>query len=139
MIKTYSELIKLNTFKDRYEYLKLNGVIGNETFGFSRYLNQTLYSSDEWRSFRRKILLRDNGCDLGLSGYEFGPKEIISIHHINPITKKDILNRSGEIFNPDNVISCRHSTHMAIHYGSFERIDNQIIERRKNDTCPWRH
>lgn len=138
MIKSYSELVLLNTFADRFEYLKLCGGVGVETFGYDRYLNQTLYRSDEWKRFRRQIIMRDNGCDLGIEDRPiFDPK--IIIHHINPLTKEQVLNRSPEIFNPDNVISCRHETHMAIHYGSLDNIDIQVVERTKNDTCPWRH
>lgn len=136
--KTYSELISLNSFEERFEYLKLSGVVGSETFGYNRYLNQILYCSDEWKSFRRQIILRDNSCDLAVKDRAIFDNKII-IHHINPLTKEQILNRDSTIFDPENVISCRHETHMAIHYGSLSNVEYKIINRRRNDTCPWRH
>lgn len=135
--KTYSELIKYSTFIERFRYLKLNGIIGKETFGFERYLNQVLYQSDEWRRFRNEIIIRDNGCDLGVDGFSiFGG---ITIHHLNPITKKQIIERDSCIFDPENVITTRHSTHMAIHYGSESGLEVILPERKPNDTCPWKH
>lgn len=138
MNKTYSELILLDSFSERFEYLKLCGAVGAETFGYNRYLNQTLYRSEEWKRFRRKIIIRDNACDLALEDRPIFENRII-IHHINPLTKEQILNRDPVIFDPNNVISCRHETHMAIHYGTLSNADIQIVERTKNDTCPWRH
>lgn len=138
MIKTYSDLIMLKTFAERYKYLRINGNIGLETFGWDRYLNQMLYHSKEWQQFRREIVLRDNGCDLGLEDHPIFGRGII-IHHINPITKAQILNRDTAVFDPENAISCSHKTHMAIHYGSLETADIQPVARSKNDTCPWRH
>ncbi len=137
MNRYYSVLIKLETFIERYEYLKLNANIGNETFGYDRYINQALYLSEEWKRFRREIIIRDNGCDLGLDDRPIFGNKII-IHHLNPLTKRQILDRDPCVFNPENVICCRHQTHMAIHYGSFENINDDIIVRSANDTCPWR-
>ena len=135
-IRTYSELITIPTFEERFEYLKLNGSVGLETFGYDRYLNQILYNSQEWRRFRPKIIVRDNGCDLACDGYEIFGK--ILIHHINPITAQDILNRNPKVFDPENVITTVHNTHNAIHYGDENLLITAPIERSRNDTCPWR-
>ena len=135
-IKTYSEAILIPNFKDRFEYLKLGGVVGVETFGYDRYLNQTLYRSAEWKRFRNEIILRDNGCDLGCEGYEIYGK--ILIHHLNPITMEDILNRDPCIFDPENVICTTLDTHNAIHYGDASLLVTEPIERTKHDTCPWK-
>ena len=135
-IRTYSELITIPTFEERFEYLKLNGSVGLETFGHDRYLNQILYNSPEWRRFRPEIIVRDNGCDLACEGYEIFGK--ILIHHINPITAKDILNRNPKVFDPENVITTVHNTHNAIHYGDENLLITAPIERSINDTCPWR-
>ena len=134
-IRTYSELITIPTFEERFEYLKLNGSVGLETFGHDRYLNQILYNSPEWRRFRPEIIVRDNGCDLACEGYEIFGK--ILIHHINPITAKDILNRNPKVFDPENVITTVHNTHNAIHYGDENLLITAPIERSRNDTCPW--
>lgn len=136
-IKTYSELITIPTFEDRYEYLKLGGQVGVETFGFDRYLNQAFYKSDEWLSVRDYVIARDNGCDLGVEGYEIYGR--ILIHHMNPITKEDILQRSKILLDPEYLITTVKRTHDAIHYGDDSLIVKAPIERRKNDTCPWRH
>lgn len=136
-IRTYSELITLPTFKERFEYLRLDGIVGKDTFGFDRYMNQIFYKSKEWQSLRNQIIIRDNGCDLGLEGYEIQGK--ILIHHMNPITPEDIINRSDYLLNPDFLISTMLSTHNAIHYGDESLIAREPIERSKNDTCPWRH
>ena len=135
-IRTYSELITIPTFEERFEYLKLNGSVGLETFGHDRYLNQILYNSPEWRRFRPEIIVRDNGCDLACEGYEIFGK--ILIHHINPITAQDILNRNQKVFDPENVITTVHNTHNAIHYGDENLLITAPIERSRNDTCPWR-
>ena len=135
-IRTYSELITIPTFEERFEYLKLNGSVGLETFGHDRYLNQILYNSPEWRRFRPEIIVRDNGCDLACEGYEIFGK--ILIHHINPITARDILNRNPKVFDPENVITTVHNTHNAIHYGDENLLITAPIERSRNDTCPWR-
>jgi len=136
MIRTYSELSKLNTFEERYRYLKLNGAVGEETFGFDRFINQILYKSDEWKRCRRDIIIRDNGCDLGCEGFEVHGR--ILIHHINPITVDDIVNRNPKVFDPENLILTSHNTHNAIHYGDENLLIKAPIERSKNDTCPWR-
>ena len=136
IIRSYSELMRLKTFEDRYDYLKLNGFIGEETFGFDRILNQIFYRSPEWKSIRDKIIIRDDGCDLGIAGREI--HERIIIHHMNPISADDILARSDFILNPDFLITTTHNTHTAIHYGSKETLFLLPIERTPNDTCPWR-
>lgn len=136
MIRTYSELIKLKTFKDRFEYLKLDGIVGEETFGFDRYMNQIFYKSREWTSVRRAVIIRDNGCDLGVDGYEIYGK--ILIHHMNPINLSDIVHKTDELLNPDYLITTVLSTHNAIHYGDASLLPALPIERRANDTCPWK-
>lgn len=138
MIRTYSELITLPTFEERFEYLKLSGRVGDETFGRDRYLNQLLYQrSDEWKASRREVILRDNGCDLGCEGYEIYGQ--IIVHHMNPITIDDVMNLDPKVFDPEFLISTMHRTHNAIHYGNADLLITAPIERRKNDTCPWRH
>lgn len=138
-IRTYSELITLSTFEERYEYLKIGGNVGEETFGFDRYLNQILYKSKEWQKTRRDVILRDKGCDLGIADHEIIESEIL-VHHMNPITKEDIINRSDFLFNPEYLISTALLTHNGIHYGTdIELINTEPIIRTKNDTCPWRH
>ena len=136
-IRTYSELITLPTFRERYEYLKLNGRVGEETFGFDRYLNQAFYKSEEWRAVRDYVIVRDNGCDLGMEGHEIFGK--ILIHHMNPISKRDILDRSDLLLNPEYLICTIKNTHDAIHFGDENLLIVAPIERRKNDTCPWKH
>lgn len=136
-IRTYSELITLPTFKERYEYLRLGGRVGEDTFGFDRYLNQAFYKSEEWRSIRDHVITRDNGCDLGMEGHEIFGR--ILIHHMNPIRKEDIINRSDILLNPEYLICTIKNTHDAIHYGDESLLVIAPIERRKNDTCPWRH
>lgn len=136
MSKTYDELITLPTFKERFDYLKLNGFVGKETFGFDRYLNQVLYRSYEWKQTRKQVILRDNGCDLGIDGREIFGK--ILVHHINPITLEDINNRNPEIFNLNNLITVSFDTHQAIHFGSYELLPKDPVERKPNDTCPWK-
>lgn len=136
MVRTYSELIMINNFLDRFRYLKLGGTAFEETFGRERYLNQAFYKSKEWLQFRRDIILRDNGCDLAFDG-----KEIIGrilIHHLNPITAKDILYRSDALFDPENVVSVQKSTHDAIHYGDESLLLFDPVDRSPDDTYPWR-
>lgn len=137
-IRTYEELSKLKTFEERYEYLKLDGVVGEETFGFDRYLNQQFYKYDpDWKKVRDEVIFRDNGCDLGIEGREInGP---IMVHHMNPITKDDILNRSEYLLNPNYLITTIKSTHNAIHYGSSDLLMKDPVVRSKNDTCLWRN
>lgn len=135
-IKTYTELSKFKTFKERFEYLKLNGAVGSDTFGWDRYLNQILYKSSEWKSIRNMIIVRDNGCDLGIAGHEiFGT---IIIHHMNPIRVEDITNRNPDILNPEYLISTTLLTHNAIHYGDANQLNLNPISRTPNDTCPWK-
>ena len=136
IIRTYSELIKLSTFEERFQYLKLNGDVGVETFGFDRYLNQAFYSSDEWKSIRNQVIIRDNGCDLGIEGREIYKR--IIIHHMNPITKEDLLYRTEYLLNPEYMICTMKNTHDAIHYGDENLLFKEPVERKPNDTCPWR-
>ena len=135
-IRTYSELVQLPTFKERYRYLRLNGAVGEATFGFDRYLNQLFYRSKEWKDIRDYVIVRDNGCDLGIEGHEIYGK--ILIHHMNPITKDDILQRSDYLLNPEYLICTIKNTHDAIHYGDENLLITAPVERTKNDTCPWR-
>lgn len=137
MIRTYTELSRLKTFDERFEYLQLKGVVGRETFGFDRIFNQKFYTSDEWRRVRDEVIVRDNGCDLGVEGYEILGRRMI-IHHINPITMDDIANGSPALLDPENLITTIHPTHNAIHYGDKNLLIRAPIERRKYDTCPWR-
>lgn len=137
MIRCYSELIKLKTFEERFDYLKLKGIVGKDTFGFDRYINQELYKSMEWMSLRDKIIIRDNGCDLGIEDRIIYGK--IIIHHINPLRKEDIINRSQYLLNPEYLICVSMNTHNAIHYGDKNLLITSPIERTKNDTCPWKH
>lgn len=136
MIRSYSDLIALETFEERFNYLRLNGQVGSDTFGFDRYLNQAFYKSPEWKKVRQEVILRDNGCDLGVLGYELNSR--IIIHHMNPISIEDVLNRKSEIFNPEFLICTSHQTHNALHYGADARPLNIPIERTPNDMCPWR-
>ena len=135
-IKRYSELILLPTFEERYKYLQLNGVIGDETFGFDRYINQIFYRSQEWKQVRDYVIVRDNGCDLGVEGHEIRGK--ILIHHMNPIGIKDIQQVNKFLLDPEYLITTMLSTHNAIHYGDESLLVTDPIERSKNDTCPWK-
>lgn len=135
-IKTYSEVMALPTFLERFEYLKLGGKVGAATFGFDRYLNQTLYRSPEWKRFRRDMIIRDNGRDLACEDYEIHGK--ILLHHIDPLTIDDVVNRDPKIFDPENVICVSLNTHNAIHYGDKDLLLTDFITRTKNDTCPWK-
>lgn len=136
MIRTYAELVTLATFEERYEYLRLDGKVGEETFGSNRYLNQLFYKDPDWRATRDRIVIRDCGCDLGVLGFElYGT---IYIHHINPITKDDILSRAPKLFDPENLICCSKRTHDAIHYGDRSLLCVAPIERTPYDTCPWK-
>lgn len=136
-IKTYSELILLPTFEERFKYLQLNGRVGDDTFGFDRYINQKFYRSAEWKRIRDYIIIRDNGCDLAADGYEIHGR--ILIHHMNPITISDIKFSTEYLMNPDYLICVTHNTHNAIHYGDEKQIITGPIVRTKNDTCPWKH
>ena len=136
-IKTYSELITIPTFEERFEYLQLKSSVGKDTFGYNRYLNQVLYRSPEWKRLRNQIIIRDGGCDLACDGYDIYGK--VLIHHLNPITVEDVLARSRKVFDPDNLVCVTHTTHNAIHYGDVDLLVTGPIIRTKNDTCPWRH
>lgn len=136
-IRTYSELIALPTFEERYRYLKLGDRVGEETFGFDRYLNQTFYRSPEWRALRDEIIVRDNGCDLAMEDREIFGR--ILIHHMNPIRAEHILERSDYLLNPEFLICVTKTTHDAIHYGDETSLITVPIERTRNDTCPWKH
>lgn len=135
-IKCYSEMIKLPTFEERFKYLQLNGTVGAATFGFDRYLNQNFYRSAEWKRVRNEVIVRDNGCDLGMEDRMIHGR--IYIHHMNPITEKDILYHSDAILDPEYLICVTHNTHNAIHYGDENLIITGPIVRTKNDTCPWK-
>lgn len=136
MNKSYTEMLRYSTLLDRYNYLKLNGSVGKETFGFSRYLNQALYCSNEWKRFRREVIIRDNGCIFGLEGYDIKSKLIV--HHINPITLEQIEDRDPMVFSMDNVVCVSHKVHEAIHYGDLSLLPRDPIERKPFDTCPWK-
>lgn len=136
IIRTYQELIKFKTFKERYRYLKLGGKVGEEIFGFDRYLNQKFYRSAEWKRIRDYVILRDNACDLGIEDREIDNR--IIIHHMNPLTKYDVINQTEFLLNPDYMICTTKRTHDAIHYGDEDILFGEFIERSKNDTCPWR-
>lgn len=136
-IKTYSELIAIPTFEERYKYLRLGGTIGDETFGYDRWLNQMFYNSREWKTFRRDIIVRDMGCDLAISDRKIGGP--ITVHHINPIPKQAIIEKRLDILlNPENAICVSDNTHKAIHYGDASLLIAEPIERKQYDTCPWR-
>lgn len=139
MIRTYTELLDIPTFLERYEYLRLGGIVGEETFGGRRYYNQKFYASEEWKNFRREIIVRDNGCDLASDEKPFLSRERIIIHHINPITVDDVVYRTRALLDPENVICVTDSTHRAIHYGDKTLLDIVNFNIRSlNDTCPWR-
>ena len=136
-IRTYSELSKLKTFRERYEYLKLDGTVGEETFGFDRYVNQMFYKSEEWKRIRNYVITRDNGCDLGIQDRKI-VDSVILVHHMNPITKEDIINKNEILLDPEYLITTIKSTHDAIHYGDESLLAEDLVIRSKNDTCPWK-
>lgn len=136
-IRTYSELITFPTFEERYQYLRLNGNVGRETFGFDRYMNQFFYRSPEWKKVRNEVIARDNGCDLGVEGREIFGR--VLIHHMNPISPEDIRDRSDLLLNPEFLITTVHNTHQAIHYGDESLLMLSPIQRARHDTCPWKH
>lgn len=150
MKKTYSELIKLRTFKERYEYLKIGGRVGELTFGPNRFINQRLYHGERWKILKAEIIIRDMGCDLGcddrvidgdieVNGVWRHVKRPIYLHHINPVSDEDILYEKPNVYDPNNLICCSFETHQAIHYGSFDLLaDTELIERTPNDTIPWK-
>lgn len=135
MIRRYSELCRLQTFEERFDYLKLKGVVGESTFGFDRYLNQLLYRSSEWKRVRNAVIVRDDGCDMGLADY---PANRIIVHHMNPLSVEDLNNRSDLIFNPEFLICVSFNTHNAIHFGDETLLPKPPVERKPGDTCPWR-
>ena len=137
-IKTYSELIKLDSFDSRFKYLKLDGIVGKETFGFDRYLNQSFYRTNEWRKVRDHVIIRDNACDLGIEDREIPNGLKIIVHHINPITVDDIINKEPWLMDPEFLITTIKLTHDAIHYGDESILMGEPIMRKPNDTCPWR-
>lgn len=134
-IRRYHELMQLKTFEERYEYLRLSGQIGLDTFGYDRYLNQDFYQSEEWKRLRREIIVRDSGRDLGIEGREL--ESGIQIHHMNPIDRDDILDRSEFLLNPEFLICVSAITHKAIHYGNRDGLIRDPVERRPGDTAPW--
>lgn len=135
--RSYSGLLKFNTIKDRYNYLKLFGEVGSRTFGSDRYVNQDFYRSKVWRDTRRKIILRDNSCDLGLLNYELNSS--VTIHHINPITLDDVATENWDkLLDPENLITTSYNTHKAIHFGNDYMLPKLPIERTPGDTCLWR-
>ena len=137
-IKTYSELLTFDNFEDRFRYLEIGGLIGERTFGGNRYLNQRFYSSYKWRKLRDEIIVRDEGCDLGLPGFEQNWR--ITVHHINPVTEEDIIREAAGVFDPENLICVSYNTHKAIHYGQLELCMSTPAGavRKPNDTCPWK-
>lgn len=135
MIKTYSEAIAIPDYYERYQYLKLQGMVGEETFGSLRFLNQKLYDSDEWKKFRRKVILRDDGNDMAVNGFNIPGRAIV--HHINPITAEDIINKNPKVFDLENVILVSHNTHEAIHYGNESLLPIEYKEREPGDTLLW--
>lgn len=136
--KSYSEVVKLKTAEERYRYLKLPGSVGAATFGFDRYLNQAFYNSTEWRQFRQKMILRDNGCDMAMPGREIPKGAKLILHHINPLTLEDVEEQGPALFDPENVICVSDRTHNAIHYGDESLLVFEPTVRRPNDTCPWK-
>lgn len=133
--RSYRELQFIDSFEERYEYLRLGGEVGKATFGFDRYLNQKFYTSREWRDIRHHVIVRDNGCDLGIEGYDIHDR--IIIHHMNPMVSEDIIHRNMDILDPDNLICCTHRTHNAIHYGDRSLLVQPLVERRPGDTKLW--
>ena len=137
--RTYTELSRLKTFEERFDYLKLNGSVAIDTFGGHRWLNQDFYRSPEWKRIRRKVILRDAGCDLGIEGREIIKPDKVYIHHMNPLTLYDIEHLTKYVINPEYLICCSHATHNAIHYGDKTQLFLGFVERSPNDTCPWRN
>lgn len=136
-IKSYSELIMLPTFEERFEYLSLNGQVGEETYGFDRWVNQRFYKSSEWKQIRNHVIVRDSGCDLGILGREISDR--IIVHHMNPILLRDIQDGTSFLLDPEYLICTCHNTHEAIHYGSADILIKDPVVRKPNDTCPWKN
>ena len=135
--RTYSELIQFSTFEERFKYLSLDGQVGEETYGFDRWMNQAFYRSQEWKQIRNHVIVRDSGCDLGILGREI--RERIIVHHMNPIMIHDIQFATEYLLNPEFLICTTHNTHQAIHYGDERLLISEPIVRTPNDTCPWKH
>ena len=136
MIRTYTELIQIPTFLERFRYLKLNGHVGEELFGYSRYLNQIFYQSERWKKTRRRIILRDRGCDLGMEDHEiFGT---VHVHHMNPLTLQQIKSNDPCLIDPEQLICVSERTHRAITFGDESLLPQELTERKPNDTCPWK-
>lgn len=138
MIRTYSDLVQIPDFEGRFRYLQIHGKVGVDTFGFDRIFNQKFYRSKEWRHIRDKIIVRDLGCDLGVEGYDIFRQPIV-IHHMNPISMKDIEESTEFLLNPEYLICTTDRTHKAIHYGDESLLSLSFAERSRNDTCPWKH
>lgn len=136
MIRCYKDLSRLESFMERYQYLKIHGKVGEETFGLDRYINQSLYKSQRWKNIRSQVIIRDNGCDLGIDGHEID--RYIVVHHMNPITLEDIEEERDVVFDPEYLICCTSRTHQAIHFGDEGLLPKDYVERRPNDTCLWR-
>lgn len=136
-VRSYTEMLRIPEYKERFLYLQLSGMVGAQTFGNERYLNQILYNSAKWKKCRNEVVIRDDGCDLACPDYPI--KGRVIVHHINPITIDDILEERGIVFDLDNLISVAHSTHEAIHYGDEHLLPHNPTIRVKNDTCPWKH
>lgn len=136
-IRTYRELIQMPTLKERFRYLKLSGAVGKATFGYDRYLNQNFYRSQDWKRLRNEIIVRDDGCELGLEDHPIAGR--IFIHHMNPIDDEDIINSTEYLMNPDYLICVSHDMHNAIHYGNEDILRaKDFMPRTPNDTCPWK-
>lgn len=135
MIRSYRELRRLETFEERYHYLALRGQVGDATFGYDRWVNQKFYTSREWRQVRHHVIARDNGCDLGIDGYEINSRLII--HHMNPLMIEEIVNFDGSILDPEYLITTTHDTHNAIHYGDEKLLKKPFVERQRGDTKLW--
>ena len=134
-VRTYSELRRLTSFQDRYDYLRLNGAVGQDTFGFDRYLNQRFYRSTEWKHIRHEVIARDMGCDLGVEGHEINDR--VYVHHMNPLTKDQVVHGDEGMIDPEHLISCTLNTHNAIHYGDPNSLVRLPPERRPGDTTLW--
>lgn len=137
LIRTYHQLMQYSTFEERFKYLSLKGQVGEETYGFDRWINQKFYRSSEWKQIRNSIIIRDSGCDLGIIGREI-PDRVI-VHHMNPILVQDIQNASEYLLNPEYLICVSNNTHQAIHYGDEDLLMIMPAPRTANDTCPWKH
>lgn len=134
-VRSYSELRRFDTLETRFRYLQLNGQVGDSTFGFDRYMNQLFYQSAEWRQIRRLVIIRDEGCDLGIPGYEI--HKGLYIHHMNPMTIDEISSGDPRILDPEFLITVTHKTHNAIHYGTEQQLPRLPVDRKAGDTKLW--